>query len=89
MGAWIEITGTQTIIQGGKSLPLWERGLKCTNPDINFKTEMSLPLWERGLKCQETEGSSYRFGSLPLWERGLKSLSGNLNTTDLQAWIEI
>ncbi len=53
VGARIEIVIEEN---GGievMSLPLWERGLKCTHPVLTaILTIRSLPLWERGLKSQ-------------------------------------
>ena len=36
VGAWIEIVAATRIISAIRSLPLWERGLKCVNFNVIF-----------------------------------------------------
>ena len=51
MGAWIEIeVPIGEVITDGKSLPVWERGLKYYAGSTHRTRPMSLPVWERGLK---------------------------------------
>ena len=51
MGAWIEIFKEKILklnIDG--SHPLWVRGLKSENMDLEADLGLSHPLWVRGLK---------------------------------------
>ena len=51
VGAWIEIPAERELIIGEmESLPMWERGLKCSPVQIYPPGTRSLPMWERGLK---------------------------------------
>ena len=50
VGVWIEMAHTGRKRKNGRSLPLWECGLKCKKRagyELGIK---SLPLWECGLK---------------------------------------
>ena len=51
VGAWIEIFGEMPFVCfEWKSLPSWERGLKCDKSSQLCLGQLSLPSWERGLK---------------------------------------
>ena len=50
VGAWIEISKGMSASEWIKSLPSWERGLKCFQDLSTVWMRLSLPSWERGLK---------------------------------------
>ena len=67
VGVWIEISNSNTsTAHHGKSLPLWECGLKYSLDIIILYSTLSLPLWECGLKCSQWEMSTQRLKVTPL-----------------------
>ena len=75
-GAWIEIASVPFCIEGTRSLPSRERGLKSLKAAASGLIARSLPSRERGLKFLLLRMHLISPPSLPSRERGLKYSGG-------------
>ena len=72
VGAWIETTIRNGLVNASESHPVWVRGLKLYLFLLLLPLIMSHPVWVRGLKLLGTRFISSRTASHPVWVRGLK-----------------
>ena len=68
-------TSTFTAV-GEKSLPSWERGLKCDQLALAFRDETVAPLVGAWIEISLSGSFINPLESLPSWERGLKFFLG-------------
>ena len=80
MGAWIEtVVNSKQIFSGLTSLPIWERGLKRSSPQLVDSVWKVAPYMGAWIETSDVVNmQNLVVPSLPIWERGLKRNYYNL-----------